>query len=985
MSRNYVQGKDYRLAGSGVAATDTSIVLTSMKLPNSGALISMTDFGEIGFITFEPETNREENASFTGITQNLNGTATLTGVTRGFTFVSPSTTDTALRKSHSGGSIVRVTNSVQFYENLANRYNAQSIFEVWSFTPDKNPKYLTQPTSFGDLDLIDKAFLSGGVYNYFVDSGSADTIVITPTTALTAYTAGNYFFIKVAATNTGATTINVNGLGAKTLKKNANSDLSAGDILAGQIILVDYDGTNFQLIGGNGGGSGVGGGGSSMQVVLDQTVADRDSIVIGIDGESITRNVTKTAAGSAFSALITVNKLYGQTFTVPDLGLPSFEITSVTANVSSEFNGSAVADIYLADGSGLPTGSSLGTSSVAAATVFTFGTPVVVTQGLTYVFVIDATSVATTGGIFCGAGGSGVMSNFSGGSWTTSLNNTNAGTVNGNVSNFNMTVVLNYDIIGGRGYKAIPETYSDSGGTDIRNRTNLIGVSLSAGAIGATISVATGGEVTGFTGLTPGDYYTVGNGITDIMGLVRTSTSVILMTMVGGGGSDGTIITATAEQDLTAGQPVGLSASLDDKVAIALLENYLNTTSTSFTSINNIVEIDTDKYVICCNSTGGSVWFVAQIDRDTMSVSMLLADTAPETDAYAAKLDTNKFAVVYYTSGPQDIRDKVFTVSGITATLLGSNNYGSASTSGPLNSITSAGTDRLVYIRRDGFTPTGSKMVAITYVGGTGSAGSAVTLDSFSGSVYRVSYVDTDTILTVQDATLSATTSIPCGIYTLTANTFGAGTGTSIGTVASSGSRATSVSVVSPGVFLLRAQRTSSPVFSNLYLCHLSGASIVTDQTSATDSGTGQLTKIGFSGKVYETCYTGVTATNRINEITVSGTSFTKKVASIGLTFTEAPLINIDSTNGYYYATNRSTANEISTNIQGMSNNFIGIAQSTASRGTPVNVLIKGVDTHQSGLSAGNTYIVSNGAFVISGDPTLPNKGVAKSATSIEI
>lgn len=452
-------------------------------------------------------------------------------------------------------------------------------------------------------------------------------------------------------------------------------------------------------------------------------------------------------------------------------------------------------------------------------------------------------------------------------------------------------------------------------------------------------------------------------------------------------GSTGNLtITATAEQDLVAGQPVGMSASLDDKVALALLKNQLNTLSTSIVGINNIIEISTDTYVICGNSAGGTVWFVAKIDRSTMTITTLLADTASEQDAYAAKLDTNKFAVVQYNSGPQTITDKVFTVSGITATNIGSNNYGSAS--GPLTSITSAGTDRLVYTRIDGFTPTGSKMVAITYSGGTGSAGSAVTLDSSSISRYKVNYVDTDTILTVQNQTGggSPSTSVPCAIYTVTGNSFGSGTGTGVGTTGSTTSRGTSVSVVSPGVFLLRAQRTTSPVFSNLYLCHLSGSSIVTDQTSTTDSdGTGNLTSIAVAGKAYETCYTGTTATNRINEITVSGTSFTKKVASIGLLCAASPLINLDSTNGYYYATNYSGSTEISTNIQGMSNNFIGIVQSTVSRGTSVNVLIKGVDTHQSGLSAGNTYIVSNGAFVISGDPTLPNKGIATSPTSIEI
>lgn len=255
MPRNYVQGQDYRLAGAGVAATDTSIVLTSMTLPNSEALVTMADFGDIGFVTLEPETNREENCSFTGITQNANGTATLTGVTRGLTFVSPSGVDVTLRRSHSGGSLIRVSNSVQFYEILANRYNTQSIFEVWSFTAGKNPKYLTQPASFGDLDLINKAFLATGVYDYFVDTGAADAIVITPTTALAAYVEGNRYFIKVAASNTGATTINVNGLGVKSLKKNVTDDLQAGDLLADQIILAVYDGTNFQLIGGTGSSS----------------------------------------------------------------------------------------------------------------------------------------------------------------------------------------------------------------------------------------------------------------------------------------------------------------------------------------------------------------------------------------------------------------------------------------------------------------------------------------------------------------------------------------------------------------------------------------------------------------------------------------------------------------------------------------------------------------------------------------------------------
>jgi hypothetical protein len=47
--------------------------------------------------------------------------------------------------------------------------------------------------------------------------------------------------------NTGASTININGLGAKTLVNFGNAALVSGDIKAGQILTCIYDGTNFQI------------------------------------------------------------------------------------------------------------------------------------------------------------------------------------------------------------------------------------------------------------------------------------------------------------------------------------------------------------------------------------------------------------------------------------------------------------------------------------------------------------------------------------------------------------------------------------------------------------------------------------------------------------------------------------------------------------------------------------------------------------------
>lgn len=131
MAINYVQGQDYYLASSGIGTTDTSIILTTLTLPNSEELITMTMFGDLGYATLEPETSREENISFTGITQNANGTATLTGVTRGLDFVTPYTQDTNLRQAHAGSTILRFTNSAPFYNLFGNKNNDETVTGYW--------------------------------------------------------------------------------------------------------------------------------------------------------------------------------------------------------------------------------------------------------------------------------------------------------------------------------------------------------------------------------------------------------------------------------------------------------------------------------------------------------------------------------------------------------------------------------------------------------------------------------------------------------------------------------------------------------------------------------------------------------------------------------------------------------------------------------------------------------------------------------------
>lgn len=104
---------------------------------------------------------------------------------------------------------------------------------------------------------------------YAVDTGATNSAQITLTPVLSAYAAGQMINFKAAAPNTGAITLQVDVLGVQSIKNSAGSNLSSGDIVAGQIVTVVYNGTYFQLVSGAGGG----GGGSSDAVISSITQA----------------------------------------------------------------------------------------------------------------------------------------------------------------------------------------------------------------------------------------------------------------------------------------------------------------------------------------------------------------------------------------------------------------------------------------------------------------------------------------------------------------------------------------------------------------------------------------------------------------------------------------------------------------------------------------------------------------------------------------
>lgn len=84
--------------------------------------------------------------------------------------------------------------------------------------------------------------------SYAADTASTDDYTIAPSPALTAYAAGIKVTFKAVTANTGACTVNVNGLGAKSLKRGVSTDPGDNYIKAGSIVEAVYDGTNFQMI-----------------------------------------------------------------------------------------------------------------------------------------------------------------------------------------------------------------------------------------------------------------------------------------------------------------------------------------------------------------------------------------------------------------------------------------------------------------------------------------------------------------------------------------------------------------------------------------------------------------------------------------------------------------------------------------------------------------------------------------------------------------
>jgi hypothetical protein len=100
-------------------------------------------------------------------------------------------------------------------------------------------------------DVILKAvqqLIQRGQPRYADDTGTAGSILVALSPAAVEYKKGMTVVVKVAASNSGPVTINVNGLGAKDVIRQDGAALTVGDLIVNGMYAFTYDGTKFQLV-----------------------------------------------------------------------------------------------------------------------------------------------------------------------------------------------------------------------------------------------------------------------------------------------------------------------------------------------------------------------------------------------------------------------------------------------------------------------------------------------------------------------------------------------------------------------------------------------------------------------------------------------------------------------------------------------------------------------------------------------------------------
>lgn len=133
---------------TGLSSSATTARITPYPKDLDGVKLTFADFGTLPTFTVDPKiSGYEEIVSFTGMTDNGDNTATLTGLSRDLTSKYPYVT-TGTGRTHGAGATVVFSNNPQMYGRFAAPENDITVTGTWIYS--KLPTFSIAPTSGTD-------------------------------------------------------------------------------------------------------------------------------------------------------------------------------------------------------------------------------------------------------------------------------------------------------------------------------------------------------------------------------------------------------------------------------------------------------------------------------------------------------------------------------------------------------------------------------------------------------------------------------------------------------------------------------------------------------------------------------------------------------------------------------------------------------------------------------------------------------------------
>lgn len=237
--------------------SETEVYVSSIKTLDGQNVIT-ADFADLtkGYLTIDPQSSqRVERISFTGVDAVNIG---FTGATRGLHNRGGAGATTANAHYHPVGSPVILAFGADDLTDIVSL--VQSVITGGTVNATLNVNGVVQIASQAEMDARTQYGTTGAsvipspvtirstlLSDYAADTGGTNAYVISPTPAISSYVTGQMFTFKPTNTNTGASTLAVSGLAAKNIYYSGYA-VGSGMLVSGGMVMVEYDGTEFQLV-----------------------------------------------------------------------------------------------------------------------------------------------------------------------------------------------------------------------------------------------------------------------------------------------------------------------------------------------------------------------------------------------------------------------------------------------------------------------------------------------------------------------------------------------------------------------------------------------------------------------------------------------------------------------------------------------------------------------------------------------------------------